>query len=337
IVVNSYQRPPPHVRATIEDISEPGTSATIEYRSDKMLLLTWHDSSTPAKDSVCDSVTPRSMPQHDSSTPGKDSVCESVTPRCMPHGMLTPPTDEFVITYTQLSSVQGVDKQDHVLPTIQSQFSDINLSFVSQQPTASQVIEDVMRQLSFEETELDGEAGFGDVAGSGIDSSGLSHDESFRVDDLDLNLNIIETQTKLHVLEVLVFEEADVGRTEVPVSEEADVGRTEVPVSEEADVGRTEEHVVEQVIVEEVVDGSFEEDVEHGNGQEAVEAPSDEQVDYDVEKVESSEDTVEDVDVVNLDGFDSDTCNDNETSNYKRRRLDELRREMEGVMNASGQ
>ncbi|GKF67962.1 hypothetical protein Tco_0197641, partial [Tanacetum coccineum] len=52
-----------------------------------------------------------------------------------------------------------------------------------------QVIEDVMSQLSFEVTELDGEARFGDVARSGIDSSGLSHDESFRVDDLDLNLN----------------------------------------------------------------------------------------------------------------------------------------------------
>ncbi|GJX84880.1 retrovirus-related pol polyprotein from transposon TNT 1-94, partial [Tanacetum coccineum] len=55
-VVNSYKRPPPQVRAKIKDISEPGTSAAIEYRSDKMLLLTWHDSCTPAKDSVlcCD-------------------------------------------------------------------------------------------------------------------------------------------------------------------------------------------------------------------------------------------------------------------------------------------
>ncbi|GJZ81709.1 hypothetical protein Tco_0646703 [Tanacetum coccineum] len=110
MVVNSYQRPPSHVRATIEDISEPGTNA-IEYRSDKMLLFTWHGISTPAKDYFCDSVTSR----------------------CVPHGMLTPPTDESVITYTQLSGVQGVDTQDHV-------------------------IEDVMRQLSFEETELDGEA-----------------------------------------------------------------------------------------------------------------------------------------------------------------------------------
>ncbi|GKD45422.1 hypothetical protein Tco_1270067 [Tanacetum coccineum] len=94
------------------------------------------------------------------STPAKDSVCDSVTPRCMPHGLLTPPTNESVITYTQLSSVQGLDTQDHV-------------------------IDDVMRRLSFNEIELDEEAGFGDVAGSSMDSFGLSHDESFGVDDLD--------------------------------------------------------------------------------------------------------------------------------------------------------
>ncbi|GJU66968.1 hypothetical protein Tco_1253227, partial [Tanacetum coccineum] len=44
----------------------------------------------------------------------------------------------------------------------------------------------------------------------------------------------------------------------------------------------------------------------------------------------------EDVDVVNMDGFDSNTSNDNETSNYKRRRIAELCREVKGVMNASG-
>ncbi|GKA08717.1 hypothetical protein Tco_0688048 [Tanacetum coccineum] len=137
-----------------------------------MLLLTWHESSEPTKKPVCDSVTPSSLPQHDSSTPCKVSVCDSITPRCMPDCMLTPPTDESVITYTQLSGVQRVDTQSHFLPTIQSQFSDINLSFVSQQATASQVIDDVMGQLSFEETELNGEAGFDDVAGSGVKSSG---------------------------------------------------------------------------------------------------------------------------------------------------------------------
>ncbi|GKA75800.1 hypothetical protein Tco_0782178 [Tanacetum coccineum] len=36
--------------------------------------------------------------------------------------------------------------------------------------TASQVIDDAMRKLSFENTELDGEAGFTDVVGSGVDN-----------------------------------------------------------------------------------------------------------------------------------------------------------------------
>ncbi|GJT43372.1 hypothetical protein Tco_0952087 [Tanacetum coccineum] len=235
-VVNSYQRPPPHVRATMEDISQPGSSAAIEYRSDKMVLNTWHysstfveefvydfvtprfmpqhDSSTPAKNSVCESITPRCMPQHGSNTPAKDSICKSVTPRCMPHGMLTPPIDESVITYTQLSGVQGAGRQDHV-------------------------IEDVMRQLSFEETKLDGDAGYGDVAGGGMDSYGLSRDESFGFDDLDLNVRI-----------------------------------------------------------DEVVDSSVEEDVVHGSGKEDAEQG-------------------DDLDVVNLDGFDNDTRNDNETSTYR--------------------
>ncbi|GJS69408.1 hypothetical protein Tco_0702249 [Tanacetum coccineum] len=150
--------------ATIEDITELGSSAAIEHKSEKILLLTWHDSSAPTKEFVCDFVTPRSLPQHDSSTPYKNS----------------------------LSGVQGVDIQDNVVPTIQSQFSDINLSFVSQQATASNVIEYVMRQLSFEKTEVDGEAGFSDVA------------------------------VELPVYEVPVFEEANVGRTEVPVSKESD-------------------------------------------------------------------------------------------------------------------
>nr|GEX74870.1 hypothetical protein [Tanacetum cinerariifolium] len=158
--VDSYRRPPPWVRTTIEDITdEPGS---IEHIFEKMLLLTWHDSSKPTKELVFDSVTPRSFSQHDSSTPCKDSVC----------GLL------------------------HLC-----------------------VIKDVMKQLSFEETELDGETCFGDVAGSGIESFGLSHDEPFEVNDLDLNLNEhvdlnvsqIETQ-----FEFSVSEEADVGRTQEP-------------------------------------------------------------------------------------------------------------------------
>ncbi|GKD91926.1 hypothetical protein Tco_1371763 [Tanacetum coccineum] len=325
----------------------------------------------------------------------------------MPDCILTPPTDESVITYTQLSGVHGVDTQSHVLPTIQSQFSDINLSFVSQQATASQVIDDVMRQLSFDETELDGEAGFADVAGSGVDSSGLSHDESFGVDDLDLNLNEepdvnlnvsqVETQSELPV-----SEEPDVGHTQEPILAEVSTQEpivaevsTEAPIVEE--VG-TQEFSVEDVVIEDYVSSEEDgEDAEQGNSQEDELAPTDGQFFYDEGidtaykaeyNVQSSEDAGtdddddvdedilvdeenrivepdvdvhlfgismdflfdnigitnivsddvlkgEDVDVINADGFDSDPGNDKER-NYRKRRLAELRMEMEGVIKASG-
>ncbi|GJV68586.1 heat stress transcription factor B-4-like protein [Tanacetum coccineum] len=160
----------------------------------------------------------------------------------MPDCILTPPTDESVITYTQLSGVHRVDTQSRVLPTIQSQFSDINLSFISQQATASQVIDDVMRQLSFYETELDGEAGFADVARSGVDSSRLSHDESFGVDDLDLNLHK-EPDVNLNVSQVET-------QSELPVSEEPDVGHTQEPILAEVS---TQEPIVAEVITQEPI------------------------------------------------------------------------------------
>ncbi|GKC82671.1 hypothetical protein Tco_1138388 [Tanacetum coccineum] len=293
----------------------------------------------------------------------------------MPYCMLTPPTptDESVITYTQLSSIHGVDTQDHVLPTIQSKVNDINLSFVSQQTTPSQVIKDVTRQLSFEETELDGEAGFGDVVGSGIESYGLSYDENFGVEDLDLKLNEpvdlnvsqIEIQAQLHV-----FEEPYVGRTQEPIMEEV---RTQEPNAEEV---RTQVPILEEVIVEDYL--SYREDVEHGintvyesqyDVRSSEYAGTDDYedddflVDEENEIVEPdvdahlfgismdvlfhnigvinlvSDDVLEgeDVDVINADGSDSDPGNDDETSNYRRIRLAELSREMEGVINASGQ
>ncbi|GKD74937.1 hypothetical protein Tco_1333219, partial [Tanacetum coccineum] len=110
-VLDSYLRAP-RFRATLKDITDEPSSIAANI-TENMLLLTWHESSEITKEPVWDSVTPSSLPQHDSSTPCKDFVCESITP-------------------------------SYVLPTIQSQFSDINLSFVSQQATASQVIDDVM-------------------------------------------------------------------------------------------------------------------------------------------------------------------------------------------------
>ncbi|GJV99100.1 hypothetical protein Tco_1554352 [Tanacetum coccineum] len=159
-----------------------------------MLLLTWHDSSAPTKEPFCDSVTLRSLPQHDSSTPCKDSVCESITPRCMPYCMLTPPTDEFVIKYTQLSGVQEVDTQNHV-------------------------IEDVIRQLPFEETKLDGEAGFNDVARSagehvkhgngqedesapGTDDDDDDDDADFLVDKENEN---VEPDVDVHLFDIIMY------------------------------------------------------------------------------------------------------------------------------------
>ncbi|GKC83075.1 hypothetical protein Tco_1138792, partial [Tanacetum coccineum] len=255
-------------------------------------------------------------------TPAKDSVCDFITPRSMPHDMLTPPIDHY--------------------------FSAINLSFILVEPTANPVIDDVMRQLSFDEIKLEGEADFGDVTGSSIDIFGLSHDEYFGVDDLDLNLILdlnvpqIETQKK-----VLVFE--------VPMSE----------VPNDRVVNESDTHIdVELAVDVAVVHGSGEEAIEQGNSEEVVEQGSEEVVeetseneivepDVDVHLFGIGNDVPfnnigltslvpddvlegEDIDVVNADGFDSDTCYDDETSTYMRRRLNELRKDMEEALNASG-
>ncbi|GKE73148.1 hypothetical protein Tco_1535189, partial [Tanacetum coccineum] len=270
-----------------------------------MLLLTLHESSEPTKELVCDFVTPSSLPQHDLSTPCKVSVCDSITPRCMSDCMLTPPTDESVITYTQLSG-----------------------------------------QLSFDETELDGEAGFADVAGSGVD---------------------IETQSELPV-----SEEPDVGRTQEPILVEVS---TQEPIVTEVNTegnGQEDESAP--------TDGQFFYDNEgiyttyetNYDVQSSKDAGTDDDDDDDVDKdflVDEENEIVEpdvdvhlfgigmdhpfdnigvtnlvsddvlegeDVDVINADGFDSDLGNDEE-KNYKKRRLAELRTEIEGFINASGQ
>nr|GEU82923.1 hypothetical protein [Tanacetum cinerariifolium] len=320
-----------------------------------MLLLIWRKSSEPTKKPVCDSITPSSLPQHDSSTPCKDSVSESIKSRCMPDCMLTPLSDESVITYIQLSGVQGVNIQEHVLLTIQSQFSDINLSFVSQQANASQVIDDVINQLSFDDTKLNGWAGFPDVARSGIESYGLSHHESFRVDDLDLNLNkpidlnVSQMETQY---ELFMFEEPDVVKCQEPIVVEEDEsapsdgqffnddeGRdtlyeTEYDVQSSENVGTNDDDEDEEFLVDEE-HKLVEPDVDvHLFGISMY-------VLFDNIGVTNiiPDDVLEgeDVDVINADGFNSDPGEDDEKSNYIKRRLDELSREMKGVINASGQ
>ncbi|GJZ17009.1 hypothetical protein Tco_0553132 [Tanacetum coccineum] len=234
-----------------------------------------------------------------------------------------------------MSGVQGVNTQSHVLPIIQSQFSDINLSFVSQQATASQVIDDVIRKLSFDETELDGEASFADVVGSGVDSSGLSHDESFGVDELDLNLNEhvnlnvsrVETQSEL-----LVFEEPDVGPTQEPILAEvstqepivAEVSTqepivakvsTEVPIVKE--VG-TQKFRMEEVVLKDYF--FYDDEVIDTQSSEDAGTYDDDNLDEDFLVNEENEIVEPDidvhlkgVDVINVNGFDSDPSNDEET------------------------
>ncbi|GKB28379.1 hypothetical protein Tco_0867780 [Tanacetum coccineum] len=88
---------------------------------------------------------------------------------------------------------------------------------------------------------------------------------------------------------------------------------------------------LEDVVLEDYVSSREDgEDAEHGidNAYET---------EYDVQSSEDvgTDDDDDDVDVINVDGFDSDPGNDVE-KNYRKRRLAELRTKMEGVINASG-
>nr|GEV83960.1 hypothetical protein [Tanacetum cinerariifolium] len=184
-------------------------------------------------------------------------------------------------------------------------------------------------------------------------SSGLSHDESFVVNDLDLNLN----------------EEPDVNLNVCQVETQS-----KLPMSKELDDGRTQEPILAEVSIQEPIVAEY-------NGEFKESARSDRQFLFDDEgidteyDVQSSEDAgtnddddnlgkdflvdeeneivepdvdvnlfgismdlpfdnigvtnlvshdvleEEDVDVINLDGFDSDHGNDEETNYRKRRNL----------------
>ncbi|GJZ77731.1 heat stress transcription factor B-4-like protein [Tanacetum coccineum] len=177
---------------------------------------------------------------HDSSELIEEPICESVTPRSLTEHDSNPPCKAFIF----------------------------------------EVIDDVMRQLSFKETELDGEAGFADVMRSGVEIFGLSHDESFGVDDLDLNLN--EPGNAQFFYDDERIDTAYETEYDVQSSEEAgtndddemNIFCMDVPFD---NIGVT------HLVPDDVLEG-------------------------------------EDVDVINADGFDSDPGNDDETSNYRRRR-----------------
>ncbi|GJT67917.1 hypothetical protein Tco_1019397 [Tanacetum coccineum] len=131
---------------------------------------------------------------------------------------------------------------------------------------------------------------FTDVAGGGVDSSGLSHDESFGVDNMDLNLN---EPVNLNVSQVET-------QSKLPVSEEPDVGRTQEPIL-------SEEFSVEDVVVEDYVSsGEDKEDAEQGNGQEDESAPTDGWFFYDDERIDTAYETEYDVQYSEDAGTDDD-------------------------------
>ncbi|GJS01109.1 hypothetical protein Tco_0317617 [Tanacetum coccineum] len=295
--LDSYLRAP-WFKATLEEINDEPASSIAANRTEKMLLLTWHECSETPKEPVCDSVTPSSLSQVD----------------CI----LTPTADESVIIYTQLSGVQGVDTQSHV-------------------------IDDVIRQLSFDETELDEEAGFVDVAGSGVDRTRCFRTQEPILVDVSIQEPIVaevstqepivvEVSTKLPIVEEVgthdftrsdgLFFFDDEG-----IDTEYDVHSSE-DASTDDDDDVDEDFLVdeENEIVEPTIDVHL-----FGN---SMDLPFD---NIGVTNL-VSDDVLEgeDVDVINPDGFNSDHGNDEDT-NYKKRRLAELRTEMEGVINASGQ
>nr|GEZ35876.1 hypothetical protein [Tanacetum cinerariifolium] len=137
-------------------------------------------------------------------------------------------------------------------------------------------VEDVVLEdyVCFEEdtehyNDMNGEAGFTDVAGSVMDSSGFSHDESFGVDDLDLDLNLNEPNSGIILAEV---------STQEPIVAEV---ITQVPIVEEV---VNQEFSVEDVVLEDYV--CFEEDAEHYNGEFDESAPSDGRFFFDDEGID---------------------------------------------------
>ncbi|GKB69629.1 hypothetical protein Tco_0931041, partial [Tanacetum coccineum] len=151
--------------------------------------------------------------------------------------------------------------------------------------TIKEPVCDSVTPSSLPQHDSDGEAGFADVLRSGIDSSGLSHDESFGVDDLDLNLN---EPVNLNVSQVET-------QIKLPVSEEPDVGPAQEPILTKVS---TQEPIVAEVSTQEpiIAEVSIEAPImEEGNGQEDESARTDGEFFYDDEGIDTAYETEYDV------------------------------------------
>ncbi|GJR51675.1 hypothetical protein Tco_1402196 [Tanacetum coccineum] len=176
------------------------------------------------------------------------------------------------------------------------------------------------------EPELDKEAGFADVARSGVESSRLSHDESFGVDDLDLNINEPRLALKNPLEEAGTQEPTveDVVLKDYVISvEDAEQGidiayETEYDVQSSEDTGTDNDDENEDFLIDEENE-IVELDVNVHLFGISMDLPFD-----NIGVTNLVPDDVlegEDVDVINADDFDSDLGNDYKTSNYRRRRI----------------
>nr|GEX73536.1 putative transposase, mutator type, MULE transposase domain protein [Tanacetum cinerariifolium] len=324
-VLDSYLRAP-QFKATLEDITNEPAGSIAANITEKMLLLTWHESSETTKEPDC---------------------------------ILTPPTDESVITYTQLSGAHGVDTQSHFrVKSFGVDDLDLNLN----EPV----------NLNVSQVETQSELPVSEEPDVGPTQEPI--------------LAEVSTQDPI-VAEVITQEAimAEVG-TEAPIVEEVGTQEFSVEdvviedyVSSEED-GEDAEHGNGQQVESAPTDGQFFYDDEgidtayetEYDVQSSEDTSTDDDDDDDVDEdflVDEENEIVEpdvdvhlfgismdlpfdnigitnlvpddvlegkDVDVINADGFDSDPGNDEER-NYRKRRLAELRTKMEGVINASGQ
>nr|GEV25561.1 hypothetical protein [Tanacetum cinerariifolium] len=222
----------------------------------------------------------------------KEPVCESVTPSSLPqHDSSTPCKDS-----------------------------------VCESSTPSQVIDDLMRQLSFDETKLDGKACFADDAGGGVDISRLSHDDSFGVADMDLNLNehasnevpiVEEVRTREFSVEDVVVEDYVSSGEDGEDAEHDAAFETEYDVQYSEDASTVDDDINEDFLVDEeneiveldvdVYSFGISMDLPFGN------ISITNLVSDDVLKGE-------DMDAINADGFDSEPGNDEE-KNYRKIRI----------------
>nr|GEX52398.1 transposase, MuDR, MULE transposase domain protein [Tanacetum cinerariifolium] len=172
----------------------------------------------------------------------------------------------------------------------------------------------------------DGEAGFANVFGSGVDSLGLSHDESFGVDDLDLNLNEPINLNRLALKNPLWQRLALKNQLwQAPIVEEGN--------GQEDESAPTDEQFFYD---DEGIDTAYKTEYDVQSSKDADTDDDDDDDDVDEDFLIHEENEIVEPDVMSIYGFDSDPGNDEEI-NYMKRRLAELRTEIEGVINASGQ